>query len=261
MLGWFIFSALLTSYNKVIFGGDHMKFPCPLFLTSIHFGVQWLFAHVSCQLFPVILGTDRVKQMSWKEWFSISVPCGLTTSCDIGLSNLSIVFLSISFYTMVKSSTPIFVLGWAYILGIERITWRLVGVICVIAIGEFFTVFGEEKFVLNGFIMCLSASVISGARWTMVQLKLQNMNPPMKTTIATMRLLSPSMFWSMLIISAIVERPWNVSMTLQVVGLGLLGGCLAIAMILCEFYLILHASALILMIGGVIKEMTTILIG
>jgi solute carrier family 35 protein C2 len=191
------------------------------------------------------------------------------TALDVGLSNLSLVSITITFYTMVKSSTPIFVLGWAYAFGIETITWRLVGVILVIAAGEFLTVMGEVDFVLHGFLLCLTASILSGARWTLVQLKLQNMNPPLKTTLVTMKLLSPSMFTLMLLISLVVERPWNKfagyysdsNEVMAILLLGSVGGLLAIAMVLCEFYLILHATALILMIGGVVKEMTTIMIG
>jgi solute carrier family 35 protein C2 len=267
MLGWFLFSAILTSYNKVVFGNGHMAFPCPLFLTSIHFLVQWTFSHTACALFPEALGTDRVEGMGWKEWALVSIPCGLVTALDVGLSNLSLAVITITFYTMVKSSAPVFVLGWAHLFGIEKITLPLVGVAAVIAIGEFFTVFGEVDFVLKGFLLCLSASILSGARWTIVQLKLQSMDPPLKTTIVTMRLLSPSMFLSMLLLSFVVERPWNVFFhesaheLLRVGLLGLVGGIFAVAMILCEFYLILEASAFILMIGGVIKEMVTILIG
>eukprot|EP00980_Cylindrotheca_fusiformis_P000720 scaffold168_cov124-Cylindrotheca_fusiformis.AAC.20 len=267
MLGWFLFSALLTSYNKYVFGDGHMAFPCPLFLTSLHFLVQWTFSHLACAAFPQALGTERVASMSWRDWAIISIPCGLVTSLDVGLSNLSLAVITITFYTMVKSSTPVFVLGWAHIFGIERITLKLVGVAVVIAIGEFFTVFGEVDFILKGFLLCLAASVLSGARWTMVQLKLQSMEPPLKTTIVTMKLLSPSMFWSMVLISCVIEQPWNVfqdydtEALLRVCLLGLIGGFFAICMILCEFYLILKASAIILMIGGVIKEMVTILIG
>ena len=207
--------------------------------------------------------------MTWSDWALVSVPCGLVTALDVGLSNLSLVSITITFYTMVKSSTPIFVLGWAYVFGIERITWRLIGVILVIAAGEFLTVLGEVDFVLHGFLLCLAASVLSGARWTLVQLKLQNLDPPLKTTIVTMKLLSPSMFFGMLFISMVVERPWNKfsaddgndSELIRILLLGMVGGLLAVAMVLCEFYLILHASAIILMIGGVIKEMTTIMIG
>jgi solute carrier family 35 protein C2 len=270
MVGWFLFSALLSSYNKFVFGEGHMAFPCPLLLTSIHFGIQWAVAHSACWCFPVALGTERVQRMTWKEWLSISLPCGIVTSGDIGLSNLSLVTITITFYTMVKASTPIFVLGWAYLLGIERITWSLIGVIAVIAMGEFLTVAGEVDFDPYGFSMCLTASMLSGARWTLVQLKLQTMEPPLKTTLVTMKLLSPSMFWSMLFLSMVIEKPWTKfhitdenyqSEISRVLGLGMMGGGIAVAMILCEFYLILHATAIILMIGGVIKEMITIFIG
>lgn len=269
MMGWFFFSALLSTYNKFVFGDGHLAFPCPLLLTSIHFGMQWLLSHVVCMLYPISMGTERVARMSWKEWASISIPCGLVTALDVGLSNLSLVTITITFYTMVKSSTPVFVLGWAYVFGIERITWRLIGVIVVIAMGEFLTVAGEVDFVLHGFLMCLTASVLSGARWTLVQLKLQSLDPPLKTTIVTMKLLAPSMFFGMLLISLIFERPWNKLLSTDgamedmglAFGLGIAGGLLAISMVLCEFNLILNATAIIMMIGGVMKEIVTIVIG
>jgi solute carrier family 35, member C2 len=269
MLGWFFFSALLSTYNKYVFGSGHLGFPCPLLLTSMHFGIQWFISHAACAIFPVTLGAEGVNRMTWSEWASISVPCGLVTSLDVGLSNLSLVSITITFYTMVKSSTPIFVLAWAYIFGIETITIRLVCVILVIAAGEFLTVIGEVDFVLRGFLLCLAASILSGARWTMVQLKLQSLNPPLKTTLVTMKLLSPSMFFGMLFISLAVEQPWNKLAAYSenahdvwgMLLLGTVGGLLAVAMVLCEFYLILRANAIILMIGGVIKEMTTIVIG
>jgi solute carrier family 35, member C2 len=184
------------------------------------------------------------------------------------LSNLSLVRISITFYTMVKASTPIFVLIWAYFLGIEKITMPLVLVVIVIAAGEFLTVTGEGGDLdVLGFAMCVMASFLSGARWTLVQLKLRTMEPPLKTTIATMRLLSPSMFASLFFISLAIEEPWNRlansdAMELgKVLGLGLIGAVLAISMVLCEFWLIMRSNAIVLMIGGVLKEMVTIMIG
>lgn len=207
--------------------------------------------------------------MTWAEFFEVSVPCGLVTSGDVGLSNLSMVTMSITFYTMVKSSTPVFVLTWAYLFGIVKITWALIGVVVVIVIGEFLTVAGEVDFVLKGFLLCLMASVLSGARWTLVQLKIQKLQPPLKTTVATMRLLSPLMFTSMLMVACLIERPWialrevvdSFDTALYVIELGLLGAVFAIAMILCEFFLIMYSNAIVLMIGGVIKEILTIFIG
>ena len=283
MLGWFFFSALLSSYNKYVFGDKFLDFPCPLLLTTMHFGTQWLFAHVVTDSFGGTsnnnndddddddpMGGDRVRNMSWNEFLWISVPCGLVTCGDVGLSNLSLVHISMTFYTMVKSSTPVFVLVWAWLFGIEQITWTLCGVVLIIAIGEFFTVVGEVEFELWPFLCCLAASVLSGARWTLVQLKIQSLDPPLKTTFATMRLLAPTMFWGMLFVALILEKPWislteflngSTTRVFYVLALGMIGATLAICMILCEFYLIMHASAVILMIGGVIKELITIVIG
>jgi len=271
MLGWFFFSAILSSYNKYVFGEDHMNFPCPLLLTSIHFSIQWTFSHVACACFPEQLGAKRVDTMTWKEWAWISIPCGLTTALDVGLSNLSLKYITLTFYTMVKSSTPIFVLFWAWLFKIERITWRLIAVIMVIAAGELMTVYGEDDgtFRFWGFILCLTASVLSGLRWTLVQTLLQKLDPPLESTIVTMKILAPSMFFSMLVLSGLIEEPWTKVAEVKAQGddlvtvivLGVIGGSIAVAMILCEFWLILKASAIILMIGGVIKELTTISIG
>jgi solute carrier family 35, member C2 len=252
-----------------VFGDEegHFAFPCPLLMTSIHFLAQWIFSYVACAVAPQTVGSARVETMSWPEWWATSVPCGLVTSGDVGLSNLAQARMTLSFYTMVKSSTPIFVLGWAYWFGIERITWTLVLVVVIIAAGEYLTVLGQERFDRDGFALCLAASMMAGARWTLVQLKLRNLDPPLKSTIATMRLLSPSMFFSLFAVSLALERPWaklggdDAQQVMVIFGLGLLGAFFAICMILCEFYLIMHANAIVLMIGGVLKEMVTIFIG
>ena len=237
-------------------------------MTSIHFLAQWGFSHALSELAPEFFGAPRIRSMSWREWIATSVPCGTVTSGDVGLSNLSLVRISITFYTMVKASTPIFVLIWAYFLGIEKITPALVLVVVVIAAGEFLTVTGEGgNLDVWGFCMCLMASMLSGARWTLVQLKLRTMEPPLKTTIATMRLLSPSMFASLFLISLAVEEPWkrlagtDAGELGKILGLGLIGAMLAISMVLCEFWLIMQSNAIVLMIGGVIKEMVTIMMG
>jgi solute carrier family 35 protein C2 len=51
------------------------------------------------------------------------IPNGCTTGLDIGLSNLSLVYITMSFYTMCKSTVPVFLLFFAFIWRIER--WAL----------------------------------------------------------------------------------------------------------------------------------------
>jgi len=271
MAGWFFFSVLLSAYNKHVFGSGELAFPCPLTLTSVHFLLQWLVSIAMTSTCEKVFGGEEVKQMPWKTFLSASVPCGCVASFDIGLSNLALVRISITFYTMIKSSAPIFVLIFAFLFKIEKITIGLVLVIVIISAGELMTVFGEIDFDLVGFILCLSSSMCSGLRWTLVQFKLQRLDPPLKTAFATMRLLSPSMFFSMVILAFCIENPIRKlpssayfatpEDSFKTLLIALAGGALAILMVLCEFYLILKSNAIVLMIGGIIKEMITILVG
>lgn len=273
MMGWFTFSGFLSLYNKYVFGSKHLAFPCPLLLTSVHFLIQWAFSYTVTQKFPQ-LGGERLSGMSWSEYLGVAIPCGLVTSLDVGLSNLALVRITMTFYTMVKSSSPIFVVISAYCFGLEKITWALILTVVIISAGELLTVLGEVEFDTVGFILVLTASVLSGMRWTVMQFKLQSLNPPLPSTLATMRVLSPFMFSSMLLLSFVLEEPWlkfgpdatnqffkTFDGMLTSVGLGIFGGLMAICMIMCEFYLIMNSSAIILMIGGVLKELTTILLG
>jgi hypothetical protein len=50
--------------------------------------------------------------------FSAVLPNGAVTGLDIGFSNASLVHITMSFYTMCKSTTPIFLLAFAFM-------WRL----------------------------------------------------------------------------------------------------------------------------------------
>eukprot|EP00986_Skeletonema_menzelii_P007136 scaffold2763_cov155-Skeletonema_menzelii.AAC.7 len=273
MAGWFICSAALSSYNKIIFGENHGHFPCPLLLTSIHFVIQWIFSFTASAAFPEFFGGTVVKMMSWKTFLGVSIPCGLITALDVGLSNLSLVRISITFFTMIKSSSPIWVLLSAFLFGLEKVTCTLVAVGGLIVAGELLTAFGEVEFDTVGFFLCLSAAVCSGIRWTLVQFKLNKLDPPLKGSVVVMRVLSPSMFICMLFLSLVIETPIeklgpqhgdyfsNFENGFKTLSLGLIGAFIAIAMVLCEFWLILKSNAIVLMIGGVLKELITILVG
>ena len=174
---------------------------------------------------------------------------------------------------MVKSSSPVWVLLSAFIFGLEKITCNLVMVGLLITGGEILTAFGEVEFDTIGFMLCLGAAICGGIRWTLVQFKLQKLDPPLSGPVVTMRVLSSTMFVSMLLMSIVIEKPWTKLGTSQgdyfsgfdnsmkTLSLGLAGAIIAIVMVLCEFWLILKSNAVVLMIGGVLKEMITIFVG
>ena len=265
-------------------------------MTCFHFFCQWIFSSLLTTYFPN-LGGDQVSAMSWSTFLRISIPCGLVTSLDVGFSNMALARITLSFYTMVKASSPIFTVAFAFALGIERFSFTLIWIVLIIVAGELLSALGEGvEFDRIGFFLILTASALSGLRWTIVQKILSNVHPPLRTTFALMRIVSPSMFVSMLLFVVSYEKPWgaydyatNSTMTgtrlledtintdegevksgpyfynshvfFSFIGLAGFGAILAITMIVFEFYLIMKSSAIVLMIGGVLKEIITIVIG
>mmetsp|Transcript_2115 Transcript_2115/g.4098 ORF Transcript_2115/g.4098 Transcript_2115/m.4098 type:complete len:185 (+) Transcript_2115:138-692(+) len=167
--GWFVCSAALTAFNKVVFGANRGAFPCPLLFTSCHFLLQWAFSYSVSSLFPDFFGGAVVKNMSWKTYLGISIPCGVITAADIGMSNLSLVRITITFFTMIKSSAPIWVLLSGFIFGLFPITPTLIMVGLLITMGEVLTSFGEVEFDEVGFLLCAGAAVCGGGRRAFIQ--------------------------------------------------------------------------------------------
>lgn len=145
---------------------------------------------------------------------------------------------------MCKSSSLIFVLLFAFLLRLEKFSWRLVGVIFLIFSGVLLMVATETKFVLEGLLLVLTASAFGGLRWSLTQLLLQNRKMGLDNPAATIYWLAPSMGLTLAIVSAIVDR-WSAvfrseffhsfDKTLETVFFLAAPGVLAFCMIMSEF--------------------------
>lgn len=136
------------------------------------------------------------------------VPIGIASAMDIALSNWSMVYITVSLYTMIKSTSVLFILAFALGLGLEK--WRnsLIIVISLIALGLFlfgkllpdrnflesnFLVFKMTDFHLFGFCLALTASALSGARWTLSQVLTQKAELGLNNPIDALFHLQPVM--------------------------------------------------------------------
>ena len=74
---------------------------------------------------------------------------------------------------MVKNSSLIFVLIFAFLFRLEVFSLRLIGVIFLILFGVILMVATETSFSLPGFLLVISASASGGLRWSLTQLLLR----------------------------------------------------------------------------------------
>lgn len=274
ILAWYTFSTLISVYNKWMFAEDHNNFSFPLFVTSFHMLMQFALASSAMRILPKVVprrANGTISQPSGVDWASKVVPCALATALDIGLSNTSLKTITLTFYTMCKSSNLAFVLFFAFIFGLEVIRWSLIGIISLITVGVVMMVAAETKFVLVGAVQVLSASALGGLRWALTQMLLDRDEMGMNNPIATIFWLSPVMGLCLILLSAMFES-WHTIFSgnsgyfdtlehaAKTMGLIAVPGFLAFGMNLAEFALIKRTSVVTLSVAGIFKEVLTIVL-
>ncbi|XP_062233592.1 probable sugar phosphate/phosphate translocator At1g06470 isoform X2 [Phragmites australis] len=231
ILVWYAFSTCLTLYNKTLLGDKLGKFPAPLLMNTVHFALQAALSKVI--LFFQSKGPENTVEMGWKDYFMRVVPTALGTALDINLSNASLVFISVTFATMCKSASPIFLLLFAFAFRLESPSIKLLGILVVISIGVLLTVAKETEFDFWGFIFVTLAAVMSGFRWSMTQILLQKDTYGLKNPITLMSHVTPVMAIATLLLTYANRRSPS----------------------------LFHAtSAITVTIAGVVKEAVTILV-
>ncbi|GAA5802656.1 hypothetical protein HPULCUR_008130 [Helicostylum pulchrum] len=270
---WYTFATILSVYNKWMFSAEYYGFQYPLFVTSFHMIVQFTFSGTSLLLVPKL---RPKKRPSVSDYMYKVLPCALATSLDIGLSNLSLKTITLSFYSkwnilraMCKSSTLAFVLIFAFLFKLEKPSWKLILIIIIISLGVILMVSDETNFEMVGFIQVMAASACGGLRWSLTEVLLRKESMGLTNPFASIFFLAPAQAIILLVISAIVEGYITIfssqffssfSIGLHTMGIILAGGSLAFVMITSEFFLIKRTSVVTLSVCGIFKEVATIFI-
>lgn len=287
---WYFFSLTISLYNKWMFDKEHLNFPFPLFTTCTHMLVQFCLASLVLYFMPQFRPrpesisnprdinaadedqefreSESMKPLMTKQFYLTRIgPCGMATGLDIGLGNFSLRFITLTFYTMCKSSSLAFVLLFAFLFRLETPSIRLVGIISTMTVGVLLMVAGEVSFSTIGFILIISAAFFSGFRWGLTQILLLR-NPATSNPFSSIFYLAPIMFATLLIIAIPLEGfPQlldGLSILMESKGpfLGpvmlLLPGVIAFLMTASEFALLQRTSVVTLSIAGIFKEVVTI---
>ncbi|KAL7103961.1 hypothetical protein ACP275_08G214200 [Erythranthe tilingii] len=263
---WYTISTFLTLYNKTLLGDDMGKFPAPLLMNTVHFSMQAALSKAITWFW-----SERFYSpvMSWKDYFARVVPTALSTAMDVNLSNASLVFISVTFATMCKSASPIFLLLFAFAFRLESPSVKLFGIIFVISVGILLTVAKETEFEFWGFLFVMLAAVMSGFRWTMTQILLQKEVYGLKNPLTLMSYVTPIMAIATALLSLVLDpwpdftrsdyfnSSWNIARSFSLM---FFGGTLAFFMVLTEYILVSVTSAMTITIAGVVKEAVTILV-
>ncbi|XP_030067308.1 solute carrier family 35 member C2 isoform X1 [Microcaecilia unicolor] len=261
---FYIFSIGITFYNKRLLRNFHF----PLFMTLVHMAMIFVMSAVSRIIMQCCTKRSRVV-LSWTEYLKRVAPTALATALDIGLSNWSFLYITVSLYTMTKSTCVLFILFFSLLFKLEELRAVLILVVLLIAGGLFMFTYESTQFNVEGFLLVLAASFLGGIRWTLTQILLQKAELGLQNPIDAMYHFQPLMFLGLFPLFLTIEglhvatseklfRYSNLDLLLSLLGTLSLGGFLAFGLGFSEFLLVSKTSSLTLSIAGIFKELCTL---
>ncbi|CAE7409507.1 SLC35C2 [Symbiodinium pilosum] len=248
-------SITLVLLNKWVMKSWRGGLNFPLFYTMSHMILKGFFSFLYLALSCHPPGKQRR-----------SVCCGVSlvgvmTALDVAASNMSFLFITVAFYTMLKSASLIFILVLGAILRIEQCSAGIAATVLLISVGIFITSYGETDFDLRGFWLVLGSEVFAALRWLATQRTLQSSG---LTAMQTVFYMSPASSLTLAPIVWVREKD-----KLQILAdpdtagqyflLVLLPGFLAFLLLLVEVHLVKVTSSLTLAVFGNLKSIVTIL--
>ncbi|KHC46074.1 solute carrier family 35, member C2 [Candida albicans P60002] len=297
ILGWYFFSLSISIYNKWMFGSG-LDFKFPIIITSFHQLCLCILSCVVLYLKPNLrpLHTTNVSTptstngisgqtigkflqsllMDFPIYIRQIFPCSIASAGDIGLSNVSISLITLSLYTMLKTSSLMFVLLFGLLFKLEKFNWRLIFIVAIMTISVIMMTDKPESGSSSssssssssvGIFMVLMASMLSGLRWSFTQILLKK-NPYTPNSISTIFYISPGMCIIMFSLGLIFEgwtnfinsEIWITKGLFTTIILLIIPGVLAFMMTLCEFKLLTVAQVITLSVAGIFKELLTIIL-
>ncbi|CAM9705454.1 solute carrier family 35 member C2 [Lampetra fluviatilis] len=263
---YYSFSIGITFYNKWMMKGFHF----PLAMTMVHMAMNFMFSALVRAMMQCAGERERVA-LPWPEYLKRVGPTAIASALDIGLSNWSFLFITISLYTMTKSTSIIFILLFSIVFRLERARPSLIVVVSLIAGGLFMFTYESTQFNLEGFLLVLTASFIGGIRWTLTQILTQKAELGLHNPVDALYHLQPLMLAALFplflynegVSLACTEKLFGFhdsEVLLWSVGTLALGGVLAFGLSFSEFLLVSQTSGLTLSISGIFKEVCTLVL-
>lgn len=118
ILIYYCFSIFLTFYNRYLF----VTYKYPLSITIIHL----IFKYLASALVRWTLNCFAKKQhqkritLDWMIYLKRILPTGIASAADIGFSNWSLQYITISLYTMSKSTVILFIFFFSIVFKLEK---------------------------------------------------------------------------------------------------------------------------------------------
>lgn len=259
---YFGFSVTLVVYNKWLISVWEFEFP--LFITLIHMCIKFIISWVVVFFFS---RRAEIPKISRVVYYLYAAPVGVTTALDVAASNASFFYVSIALYTVVKSTSLIFVFTFSVLYGIQKCEFRLLLVTLIICGGVLMATYSDSLFDPVGFTLVFLSAALGGYRWCLTEILMSKIGTKMNSLMtiytiapASVIVLIPFTLWlesgRLMNSKFFKEKDLLVLAIINVVGSGLF----AYSMIYVELAVLHRTSSLSLGVIGYLKQIFQIVL-
>jgi len=261
---WYSVNISFTVYNKWLMRSYKSGFNFPFTITFFHMMLKYLFSRI----WMYLVMTDAISPLKSSIFITIIIPIGLTTALDIAFSNTSISYLTISVYTILKTTVIVWTFIWGGITGLESVSlikvFSIIGIVCGLSLA----VFSDLNASVLGISTAAAASACGGLRWVLVQMLQQADNKSKDAMVAMYRFAATTVIAMVPLVlifelRSLLQSEFNkdIHSLIEVVELVFVGSILGCLLVVIELNLLTLTSSLNLSVIGELKEAIQILLG
>ena len=161
---------IVTIFQSMLLSANHFYFPFPIFSAAVTNFVQLIGAALVIGYYGRLgrLGREILTQNGWKATYQAVLPCSFVTAAELSISLISLQYVTVSFFTMVKSSSIIFILLGSFMTGQERVNVFLISVILLTGGGVILAAWDPKSTAgleVIGFSLVLLSSILNAGTW------------------------------------------------------------------------------------------------
>mmetsp|Transcript_25496 Transcript_25496/g.25743 ORF Transcript_25496/g.25743 Transcript_25496/m.25743 type:complete len:316 (+) Transcript_25496:123-1070(+) len=254
---WIFISCSMILFNKAVL--STMDFPYPMFLTTWHMFLATVLTQIMARTTSMLPGVGE-KKVTFEVMQTQILPVSLFFAVSLVLANKSYIYLSVSYIQMLKAFTPVAVLIFSYVSGLEKSSCIELYVVTVICIGVAMTSVGEMYFSLIGFTFQSLAIMAESSRLVLTNVLMKQLKLDPLSSLYYIAPMCCLFIGTACLLFEIQSLPLDRMQSTEFILIMLANGAVAFTLNVAVVLLISNTSALTLTLAGIVKDILLVVL-
>jgi len=248
---WIAISCTMILFNKAVL--DQLKFPFPMFLVFWHMVLATVLTQIMSRTTNMLPGVKEGK-VTTQDFINKFIPVSIFFATSLVLSNKAYIYLAVSYIQMLKAFTPVAVLIFSFIAGLEQPSYMEVGIVGIICVGVAVTSVGESFFSWTGFTFQSLGILAESSRLVMTNLLMKQLRLDPLSSLYYIAPPCAVLTGLACLIFESSDLPFERMQTTEFAMIMIINGMVAFTLNVAVVLLMSNTSALVLTLAGIIKD-------